>query len=81
MRFLRNNLINGAVTYRCSYSNSIYENPNAVQNMILTGATVTLTDHVDLYVEWVHQHVDHATIATQDGYLFNGIEWVINWHF
>ena len=70
-----------AVTYRCVYSNSIYENPNAMQNMVLTGATVTLTDHVDLYVEWVHERVDNADIAAQQGYFFNGIEWVVNWHF
>lgn len=71
----------GAVTYRCVYSNSIYDNPHAVQNMLLTGATATLTDHLDLYVEWVHQRVDHADIAAQEGYFFNGIEWVLNWHF
>ena len=71
----------GSVTYRCSYSNSIYDNPHAVQNMVLTGATVTLTDHVDLYVEWVHQRVDDADIVTQQGEFFNGIEWVVNWHF
>ena len=71
----------GSVTYRCTYSNSIYDNPNAVQNMVLTGATVTLTDHVDLYIEWVHQRVDNADIATRQGYSFNGIEWVLNWHF
>ena len=59
----------------------MYDNPNAVQNMVLTGATVTLTDHVDLYVEWVHQRVDHADIAAQQGYYFNGIEWFFNWHF
>ncbi len=71
----------GPVTYHCSYSNSIYENPYAVQNMVLTGATVTLTKHVDLYVEWVHQRVDNASLPGRNGYLFNGIEWVINWHF
>lgn len=71
----------GGVTYRCAYSNSIYENPYAVQNFILTGATVTLTDHVDLYVEWLHYRVDNASLPGRDGYFFNGIEWVINWHF
>lgn len=71
----------GAVTYRCNYSNSIYENPHAVQNMLLAGATVTLTKHVDLYIEWVNQRVDDASLAGRDGYFFNGMEWVVNWHF
>lgn len=71
----------GAVTYRCSYSNSIYENPHARQDMVLAGATIALTSHVDFYIEYVNQRVNDATIAAQDGYFFNSIEWVINWHF
>ncbi|MDA1050433.1 MAG: hypothetical protein O3C40_08115 [Planctomycetota bacterium] len=71
----------GAVTYRCSYSNSIYEHPHAVQNMVLAGATVTLTDHVDLYIEYVNQRVDGASLPGRNGDFFNSIEWVINWHF
>ncbi len=66
-------------------THSIYENPNAVQNMLLTGMAITLTDHVDLYVdlyaEWVHQRVDRASLPGRDGHFFNGIERVINWHF
>jgi len=45
------------------------------------GATAQLTEHVDLYVEWVHQRVDHASLPGRNGFFFNGIEWVINWHF
>lgn len=71
----------GPVTYRCSYSNSIYENPHAVQNMILAGATVTLTKHLDFYLEYVNQRVDGADIPGQNGAFFNSIEYVINWHF
>ena len=71
----------GAVTYRCSYSNSLYENPHAVQNMLLAGATVTLTDHLDLYLEYVNERVDGASLPGRNGDFFNGIEWVINWHF
>jgi hypothetical protein len=71
----------GAVTYRCSYSNSIYENPGAIQNMVLAGATITLTKHVDLYIEYVNERVDNADIAGRNGDFFDGIEWVINWHF
>jgi hypothetical protein len=71
----------GPVTYRCSYSNSIDANPDATQNMILTGATVTLTKNVDLYLEWVHERVDGAELPGQDGYFFNSLEYVVNWHF
>ena len=71
----------GAVTYRCSYSNSIYENPHAVQNMVLAGATIALTKHVDFYMEYVNQRVDNAAIASQNQTFFHSIEWVINWHF
>jgi len=71
----------GPVTYRCSYSNSIYQNPDAVQNMVLAGATVTLTKHVDLYLEYVNQRVDGADLPGQNGPFFNSLEWVINWHF
>jgi predicted porin len=71
----------GAVTYRCSYSNSIYDNPHAVQNMVLAGATITLTKHVDLYLEYVNQRVSDADIPAQNREFFNGLEWVINWHF
>ena len=71
----------GPVTYRCSYSNSIYQNPHAVQNMLLAGATITLTKHVDLYAEYVLLRVDDATLAGRNGQFFNGIEWVVNWHF
>jgi hypothetical protein len=71
----------GAVTYRCSYSNSIYEHPYAIQNMVVAGATITLTKNVDLYVEYVNERVDHAAIPAQNQTFFDGIEWVINWHF
>jgi predicted porin len=71
----------GPVTYRCSYSNSIYENPHAVQNMVLAGATIALTKHVDCYIEYVNQRVDNAAITSQNGPFFHSIEWVINWHF
>lgn len=70
-----------AVTYRCIYSNSIYDDQDAVQNILLAGTTVTLTDHVDLYVKWVHQRVDDADVAAQQGYFFNALEWVVSWHF
>lgn len=71
----------GAVTYRCSYSNSIYENPHAVQNMLLAGVTVTLSKHLDFYFEYVNERVDGAEIAGQNGEFFNGFEYIINWHF
>ena len=71
----------GAVTYRCSYSNSIYENPHAVQNMLLAGTTITLSPDVDLYIEYVNQRVDGATLPGRNGAFFNSLEWVINWHF
>ena len=66
---------------RCSYSNSLYEKPHAVQNMLLAGATVTLTDHLDLYLEYVNERVDGDSLPGRNGDFFNGIEWVINWHF
>lgn len=71
----------GAVTYRCNYSNSIYENPGAVQNMLLTGTTITLTKHIDLYLEWVNQRVDGADLPGRNGPFFNSLEYVLNWHF
>lgn len=71
----------GAITYRCSYSNSIYKNPDAVQNMVLAGTTIALTPDVDLYIEYVNQRVDGATLPGRNGDFFNSIEWVINWHF
>ncbi len=71
----------GAMTYRCSYSNSIDDNPHAVQHMIDAGVTATLTKHVDMYLEYVNQRVSDATVPGQNGYFFNGIEYVINWHF
>jgi hypothetical protein len=71
----------GPVTYQASYSNSIYDNPGAIQNMILAGITISLTDHVDLYVEWNQQRIDDAELPGQNGYLFNALEWAINWHF
>ncbi len=71
----------GAVTYNFSYSNSIYENPYAVQNLLLTGANIALTNRVDLYIEWLHYRVDNASLPGRNGYFFNGIEWVINWRF
>ncbi len=71
----------GAVTYRCSYSNSIYKNPDAVQNMLLAGTTITLSPDVDLYIEYVNQRVDGATLPGRNGAFFNSLEWVINWHF
>jgi hypothetical protein len=71
----------GAATYRCNYSNSIYENPGAVQNMLVTGTTISLTKHADLYIEWVSLRVDAAEIPGQNGPFFNGLEWVLNWHF
>ena len=71
----------GPVTYRVSYSNSIDENPDAVQNMVLAGATVTLTKNIDLYFEYVHERVDGAELPGQNGEFFNSLEYVINWHF
>lgn len=71
----------GAVTYRTAYSNSIYKNPGAVQNFLLSGVTVAVTSNIDLYVEWLHHRIDGAELPGRDGFLFNGIEWVINWRF
>lgn len=71
----------GAVTYRCSYSNSIYANPDAVQNLLLAGVTVALTEQVDFYLEWLHMRVDGAELPGRNGFLFNGLEWVVNWRF
>jgi len=75
------NYTRGAATYRCNYSNSIYANPGAVQNMLVTGTTITLTKHVDLYLEWVNQRVDGAEIPGRNGPFFNSLEYVLNWHF
>ncbi|MCB9873844.1 MAG: hypothetical protein H6821_06655 [Planctomycetaceae bacterium] len=71
----------GAITYRCSYSNSIYKNPDGVLHMLLAGTTIMLSPDVDLYIEYVNQRVDGATLPGRNGDFFNGIEWVINWHF
>jgi hypothetical protein len=71
----------GPVTYRCSYTNSIDANPNAIQNMIVAGATIAVTKHVDMYLEYVNERIDGAEIAGQNGFFFNGLEYVINWHF
>ncbi len=75
------NYTRGSVTYRCSYSNSIYEHPHAVQNMWLAGTTVTLSPDVDLYIEYVNQRVDGASLPGRNGAFFNSLEWIINWHF
>ncbi len=71
----------GAVTYRVSYSNSIYEDPDAVQNMVVAGITATVSKHMDLYIEYVNERVNDADLPGRNGFFFNGIEWVINWHF
>ncbi len=71
----------GAVTYRCSYSNSIDENPDAIQHMVVTGATVRLSKNVDLYLEYVAEQVTDAEIAGQNGFFFHGLDYTINWHF
>jgi hypothetical protein len=71
----------GPVTYRCTYSNSLYQNPRATQNMVLAGVTVTLTKHVDFYLEYVNQRVDGAVLPGRNGPFFNSLEWVINWRF
>ena len=49
--------------------------------MLLAGATVAVSKHIDFYLEYVNQRVDDATIPGQNGYFFYGLEWVINWHF
>ena len=71
----------GAVTYRWQYSNSLYENPHAVQNYVLLGTTIKLTPDVDLYIEYVNLRVDGATVPGQNGPSFHSIEWIINWNF
>lgn len=71
----------GSATYRCTYSNSIDRNPYAIQNMVLAGVTITLTKHLDLYIEYVNERVDGADIPGQNGPFFHSIEYVINWHF
>ncbi len=69
------------VTYRCSYSNSVDANPYAIQNMIVAGATIMCSDQMDVYLEYAHERIDGADIAAQNGYIINGLEYVINWHF
>lgn len=71
----------GPVTYRVSYSNSIDENPDAVQNMVLAGTTITVTKNLDLYLEYVQQRVDGAELPGQNRDFFNSFEYVVNWHF
>ncbi|MEO8495937.1 MAG: hypothetical protein ABI614_12755 [Planctomycetota bacterium] len=50
-------------------------------NMVLAGTTIKLTPDVDLYIEYVNQRVDGATVPGQNGPFFNSIEWIINWNF
>ena len=69
------------MTYRASYSNSIDENPDAVQNMVVAGTTITVTKNIDLYFEYVRQRVDGADLPGRNGEFFNSFEYVINWHF
>lgn len=71
----------GAVTYRGQYSNSIYQNPHAVQNFVLAGAAIKLTPDVDLYIEYVNLRADGATVPGQNRAIFHSIEWIINWNF
>lgn len=71
----------GAATYRCSYSNSITENPGATQNMVVAGVTCTVTKNVDVYLEYVNQRVDGAELPGQNGVFFDSLEYVLAWHF
>ena len=71
----------GPVTWRGSYSCSIDANPNGMQNLLVTGATITLTDHVDLYVEYVNQQISGNANPALDGHVFNSMEFILNWHF
>ncbi len=71
----------GPITYRCSYSNSIDDNPRAIQNMVLAGMTVAVTKSIDFYLEYVSERVDGADDPSRNGYFFHGLEWVVNWRF
>ncbi len=71
----------GPVTYRCSYSNSLDANPDGHQNMVVAGMTVTVTENVDLYLEYIHERIDGNAVPAADGEVFNAIAFILNWHF
>lgn len=70
----------GPVTYRCSYSLGLDDNPYGLESLVVGGATIKLTKYVDLYVEYVNQQVSnnsnfgHATF-------FDSLNFIINWSF
>jgi hypothetical protein len=49
--------------------------------MVLAGVTVTLTKHVDLYLEYVNHRIDENAVPAINGFVFHSIEYVLNWHF
>ena len=70
----------GPITYRCSYSASIDDNPHAHQDLVVLGTTTKVTKNVDFYFEYVFEQV-HGN-ANQDVItFFNSLEFIVYWHF
>jgi predicted porin len=70
----------GPVLWRASYSLGIDDNPYATDSLVVAGATIDLTKHVDLYVEYVNQQVDNNAAGNHVEF-FDSINFIINWSF
>jgi len=70
----------GPVTYRASYSLGLDDNPSGEQSVLVTGATVQLTEHVELYVEYVDDFID-GNDQTEFNEFFNSLNFIIHWQY
>ncbi|NNE00311.1 MAG: hypothetical protein HKN47_23580 [Pirellulaceae bacterium] len=70
----------GSVTYRGNYSATLDANPHGIQNLLVTGVTVAATKNVDLYLEYVNQQISGNAVASNNGQIFNSLNFIVHWH-
>lgn len=70
----------GPVVLRTSYSQGWDANPDARHEMVVAGATVTLTENVDFYLEYVNEQV-HGNETADRIEFFDSFQFVIHWHY
>ncbi len=70
----------GPVVYRASYSLGLDSNPYADHNLVVAGATVKLTEHVELYIEYVNEKVHNNATAGRIEF-FDSMNFIIHWNY
>ena len=68
----------GPILWRATYNLGIDENPYGRHELMKAGCDITVTDHVNLIVEYIKEDIDNNAGGIE---LFDAFEFILFWHF